>query len=98
MIGGTLRSPSLIKSGYFWFAVSAAFLLVVGSGISVLFWDWLRETDSPGTTIRNSALVIAGAIALPLAVWRGVVAERQAAVAQRSLLQDRYQKGAEMHV
>ena len=31
-----------------------------------------------------------------LAVWRSIVAERQADTAQQSLLNERYQKGAEM--
>ena len=35
-------------------------------------------------------------IALPLAVWRSIVAARQAETAQRGLLNERYQKGAEM--
>ena len=40
--------------------------------------------------------MLAGLIAIPLTLWRVVVAERQADVAQQGLLQDRYQKGAEM--
>ena len=35
-------------------------------------------------------------IALPLAVWRGVVADRQSTAAQEGLRNERYQKGAEM--
>ena len=62
----------------------------------MLFWDWLSGGESGSTTIRNIALVAAGLIALPLAIWRGVVAERQAATAQQGLLNERYQKGAEM--
>ena len=38
----------------------------------------------------------AGLIALPLALWRGHVAEQQANAAQQSLRNERYQKGAEM--
>lgn len=52
--------------------------------------------ETPSTTIRNIAVVLAGLIAIPLTFWRGIVAERQASVAQRGLLRDRYQKGAEM--
>lgn len=84
-------------------------------------WSWLREEvdgmESNSATIRNVGLVIAGLIALPLAVWRGIIADRQAKAAlhqseaalrqsevalgqsqtsQRSLLNERYQKGAEM--
>ena len=64
------------------------------------FQDWLvgtedsRETGS--VTIRNLGLVIAGLVALYLAIWRGLVAQRQADAAQQSLRNERYQKGAEM--
>ena len=47
-------------------------------------------------TIRNLGLVIAGLVALYLAIWRGLVAQRQANAAQQSLRNERYQKGAEM--
>ncbi len=79
----------------------AVFILL--SLLSVVFWDWLNAGESGSTTIRNIGLVIAGLVALPLAVWRSLVAERQAGAAQRqadaaqqSLLNERYQRGAEM--
>ena len=66
-------------------------------------WKWLSEGESNSDTIRNVGLVIAGAIALPLALWRSLVAQRQAEAAQRQaftaqfrLAEDRFQKGAEM--
>ena len=66
----------------------------------VNFWTWLRiagnSTESGSTTVRNLGLVIAGLIALPLAIWRSMVAQKQAEVAQQGLLNERYQKGAEM--
>ena len=62
----------------------------------IVFWEWLSGGESGSTTIRNIALVAAGLIALPLATWRGVVANRQANTAQQGLLNERYQKGAEM--
>ncbi len=65
-----------------------------------LFWDWLRttgdSTESGSTTIRNIGFIIAGSIALPLAIWRSMVAQKQADIAQQSLLNERYQQGAEM--
>ena len=64
--------------------------------LSIVFWEWLSSGESGSTTIRNIALVAAGLIALPLAIWRGVVANRQANTAQQGLLNERYQKGAEM--
>ena len=59
-------------------------------------WDWLRGSESNGATIRNIGLVLAGLVALPLAIWRGLVAQRQANAAEEVLKNDRYQTGAEM--
>ena len=67
-----------------------------------------RESNS--TTLRNVGLVAAGAIAFGFAYWRAKVADRQATaaqhqadtarlqseIAQGGLLNERYQKGAEM--
>ena len=64
------------------------------------YFDWLRMTgdgvESGSTTIRNVGFLIAGLIALPLAIWRSMVAQEQANTAQQSLLNERYQQGAEM--
>ena len=83
--------------------------VAVAAGVWSLvhFWDWLqtgeagRETGS--TTVRNVGLLIAGFVALPLALWRSLVAQRQAdatqrqsVTAQQDLLNERYQRGAEM--
>ena len=68
------------------------------------------ETVSRSETVRNVALIIGGILAFLFAWWRAVVAERQANAAQgqvetaqrqadtahQSLLNDRYQRGAEM--
>ena len=62
----------------------------------VVFWEWLSVGDSGGATVRNVALALVGTIALPLAIWRSSVADRQSRTAQQSLLNERYQKGAEM--
>ena len=71
-------------------------IAVAAAALATIFWGWLSGGESGSTTIRNIALVLAGLIALPLALWRGVVAERQASTAQQSLRNERYQKGAEM--
>ena len=77
-------------------AVAAA----VGVWSLVHFWDWLQtvsdDKESGSTTIRNIGLVIAGVIALPLALWRSWVAHRQADTADQNLLNERYQQGAQM--
>ena len=70
--------------------------LVVVLIVSILFWDSWRGEESGGTAIRNLVLVLAAIIGLPLAIWRSKVAEHQAETAQRGLLNERYQKGAEM--
>ena len=89
------------KPRWVWITVStvipAAVLGVTLAGVlSEAFRDWLLADESGSTTIRNLGLVLAGLIALPLAIWRGLVAEKQADAAQRSLRNERYQKGAEM--
>ena len=90
----------IFKSVNFWGALSVAATLVVGIGIAILLWDWLRggtpSAESNGATIRNVGLLIGAAVALVFAIWRTIVAQQQLDVAQRSLLNDRYQKGAEM--
>ena len=70
--------------------------VIAALSLTVIFWEWLSGAESGSTTIRNVALVGAGLVALPLAIWRGVVADRQAKTAQQGLLNERYQKGAEM--
>ena len=92
-------------------------------GVFVVWWFrvWLSTVppnrESPSTTIRNVGLVIGGIIAMVLAIWRSIVADRQSKASQRlaetshrqvetshgqaetserGLLNERYQKGAEM--
>ena len=93
-----------------WILALVVLLVVCGVVLSFVFWDWLTNGESGSSTIRNLGLVLAGIIALPLAIWRGVVADRQASAAQRQaetaleqadtaqrgLLNERYQQGAEM--
>ena len=69
---------------------------VAGLVALIVLWDWLSVGESRSATIRNVGLVVAGLIALPLAIWRSIVAEDQTKTAQQSLLNERYQKGAEM--
>lgn len=77
-------------------ALFTLLVLVAEVTFAVLFWCWLSAGESGSTTIRNLGLVVAATIGLPIAIWRSKVAERQAATAQRGLLNERYQKGAEM--
>lgn len=64
-------------------------LLIAVIVISVLYWDSADE-------IRNVGLIVAAIVALPIAIWRSRVAERQADIAQQGVLNERYQKSAEM--
>ena len=102
MIGVWQRIKSLPNSTAFWLALVTIVLLGSILGLAFWGWDWLREMElnllpeSKSTTIRNAGLVIAGALALVFAVWRGVLAQRQAELAQQGLSNERYQKGAEM--
>ena len=75
------------------FTLAALLAVLIGS---TLCWDSWRGEESNGTAIRNLVLVMAAIAALPLAIWRSKVAERQAETAQRGLLNERYQKGGEM--
>ena len=90
------------ESGEFWITLSVA-VMVVEVLLVVVLWDWLAKDESGSATIRNIGLVIAGSLAIPLAIWRAVVAAKQASSAQRQtttgqqgLLNERYQKAAEM--
>ena len=77
--------------------VAVVFCVVIaGVVLSIMFWEWLGAGESGSSTIRNVGLVGAGLIALPLALWRSIVADRQAKTSQASLLNERYQRGAEM--
>lgn len=76
--------------------------VVVLAGIVVVAcsWEWLQagspQPESNSTTIRNGGLLVGAAVALVFAIWRGQVSERQTDIAQQSLLNERYQKSAEM--
>ena len=76
--------------------VAAIVGLIVVTGVVLAtrtHWPWVLAHHEK---LRNLALVAAGAIAVPLAIWRAWVAERQAETARRSLLNERDQKAAEM--
>ena len=95
-----LLKPSSAK---WWITAWTLLLLCTATVVWVLYPEWLASGESASTTIRNLGLIVAAAAALPLAIWRSIIAERQADAAQRqvefaqaSLLNERYQKGAEM--
>ena len=70
----------IVKSAWFWITAWAV-LVIAASLISILYyWDWLNAGESNSSSIRNIVLA-AAAIALPLAVWRSIVAQRQSETA-----------------
>ncbi len=91
-------------------AVLLTAVLVVGVGLTAWFWpDFRATTDASesveplSATIRNLALIVGGVIAVILTTWRLRISERQTAIsdqqaetARLSLLNDRFQRGAEM--
>lgn len=84
------------REGVLW-PVGISIVVVICGIASWQCWDKFTDhRESLSTTIRNIALVIGGGAAILLAVWRSRVAERQAATSQQGLLNERYQKGAEM--
>lgn len=77
--------------------------LVGGVVVTAVDPSWVSAGESGSTTIRNLGFVIAGLVALPLAVWRARVADRQAEATQRQaetahddLRNRRYQESAAM--
>ncbi len=62
------------------------------------FWSGPGEdiTVTPSEVLRNLGLTALGVIGLPLAIWRSLVAERNARVAERSHQNERYQTAAKM--
>ena len=73
----------LVKSLGFWVAVSVVSVISLGVVLSVVYWDWLQggtDLSGNGDAVRTVALVVGGIATILLALWRSVVAERQATV------------------
>ncbi len=93
------------RSEGFWSLFAVFAVVVIGVILLRVGWDWLRSgsEESRSASIRNAFFIIGGIVAVLLAVWRSRVSERQADMSQRqaetaqqSLLNERYQRGAEM--
>lgn len=91
------------RDGRWWIALIVV-TVATGAGLSWRFWEILHsDEDSLSTTISNLSFVLGGIVAIELALWRSLVGERQTAVAQRQaetaqrdMLNQQLQKGAEM--
>ena len=98
--------PKHVRARFRLYLVWLALVSAVVAGIWSLinYWDWLQMEqvgeavgkESGSTTVRNIGLIVAGVVALPLALWRSWVAQQQADTAQQSLLNERYQESAAM--
>ena len=101
-VRGMYRFLSRIRLPW-WIAAWTVILVVAAGAAWIACPVWLTGGESASSTLRNLGLILAAAIGLPLAIWRSTVAERQADAALRQsdtaaqmLLNDRFQKGAEM--
>ena len=74
-------------------AIAIVIYVFVAIDVSVSFWDFFVKNSE---TIRNLALGWGALLAIGLALWRSIVAQRQAEIAQGGLLADRYQRAVEM--
>lgn len=84
-------------------AIWTLFLLTAAAYLWITFPKWMAGDESASTTLRNLGLLVAAGIGLPFAIWRAMVAERQADAARRQseiagqhLLNERFQSAAEM--
>lgn len=102
----------LIGTGSGRYTIFVVLTLAVASALCAVFWNELEGSNGPplGTTIRNVMLIVGGILALPLAVWRGYVAEQQVKAtrdnvnearnsvdaARTAIANQRFQAGAQM--
>ena len=71
--------------------------ILVATYSSIRFWDFLFDGDEAvSATIRNLVLIWGAPLAMGLAVWRSIVAQKQAEISQAGLLSARYQSAVEM--
>ena len=78
-----------------WSVYSVCVIIILGIAeyLACRYWECLLKDTG---LARNFILVAAAFIGLPLAIWRSAVAQQQSETAQRGLLNERYQKGADM--
>ena len=96
----------LVRSLGLWVAFTVGCAVFLGVFVSVEHWDWLKDgtgQTSNAEAVRNISLVVGGGVAILLALWRSVVADRQATAAkrqseigERTYLNERYRQAASM--
>ena len=70
-------------------ALLSLVLLVVAVIAASIWWDSLDD-------LRNLMLILAAVIGFPFLTWRARVADRQAAAAEKALLDTRFDRAVEM--
>lgn len=91
------RFSGLMKSQAAAWTLGAVGLLVASIALVTLHWERISGGEAPlGSDIGGVTVSVATAMAIYLAIWRGVVATRQASTAQMGLLFQRYQQAADM--
>lgn len=97
-------------NGTFGFLIYAVIVLALTGWGCYEFHEKLLTEESFSAMVRNVGLVVAGVIAIGLAVWRSAVAEKQAATAEQqivlaeqqaastraNLLNEQYQRAVEL--
>ena len=83
-------------SGWLWICV-VILCLVAGVVVPTVYWDLLRQGSpdpvSNSEAVRTVAFVVGGGLAFVFALWRALLAQRQAEIADRTLLDERYERG-----
>ena len=79
-----LSVTQLAASGTGLYAILVILTLAISGALCGIFWSDLQGPNEPplSTTIRNVMLIVGGVLALPLAMWRGYVAEQQVKATQ----------------
>ena len=95
---GLPSPPWILISGTARYAIFVVIALVIAGALSGMYWrDWTDSDAAPTVEfVRNMVLIVGAALALPLAIWRGYVAEQQVKAAQESVAAQRFQAAAQM--
>lgn len=95
---GLRRSPELFKipwlGGLVTVVVSVGFVILLLSAI-IEFANASWSDDPNAEALRNAGLVLAAIIGIPFLVWRAVVAQKQADVAEQALFNDKLKAAAD---
>lgn len=95
-----------MKSLGFWVGLAVVGIISLGAYLTVTYWDWLlggADYYNNASIVRNIVLVVGSIVAILIALWRSLVAERQAKTAkrqqeigERASLNERYRQAASM--